>query len=81
MKYSLDPGGASEISRAETRWKPGVLVSNADSKKIESNIKQLRDVGGAYSACNLVYPLTAADLEALTGVNEKALGKFRDLGM
>lgn len=39
--------------------------ANADNKKIESNIKQIRDFGGAFSAYTLVYPLKAADLEGI----------------
>jgi hypothetical protein len=54
---------------------------NADYKKIESNIKQLRDFGGAYSAYNLIYPLTATDLAALDEGGESVLGKFKGLGM
>jgi len=55
--------------------------SSAETKKIESNIKQLRDFGGAYSSYRLVYPLTAAELAALAGESDAGLADFKGLGM
>ncbi len=45
---------------------------NADLKKIEANIKVLRDFGGAYSTYNLVYPLTTSDIQELVSDGNQA---------
>lgn len=55
--------------------------ANADHKKIEANIKQIRDFGGAYSTYCLIYPLTAAELAALADDRQEELDKLRALGM
>lgn len=54
---------------------------NADHKKIEANIKNVRDFGGAYSTYNLVYPLTGKDIAELAEEDERQQGKWRSLGM
>lgn len=54
---------------------------NADKKKIESNIKQIRDFTGAYSKYWLVYPLTSAELSALEQRRPEDLERFHKLGM
>jgi hypothetical protein len=54
---------------------------NADRKKVEANIKQLRDFGGAYSKYALVFPLRTQDVEDLASGENDRLGRFRDAGM
>lgn len=55
--------------------------ASADHKKIESNIKQVRDFGGAFSAYRLVYPLTAAELEGVRQGRPATLDQLQALGM
>ena len=55
--------------------------ASADLKKIESNIKQVRDFGGAYSTYRLVYPLIASELAALREGQPEDLARLVDLGM
>lgn len=55
--------------------------ASADHKKIESNIKQVRDFGGAFSAYRLVYPLTAAELEGVRPGRPETLDQLNGLGM
>lgn len=55
--------------------------ASADHKKIESNIKQVRDFGGAFSAYRLVYPLTAAELEGVRLGRPETLDQLNRLGM
>jgi hypothetical protein len=43
--------------------------SSAGHKDMESRIKQLRDLGGAYNQFYLVFPLVRADLDALAAGN------------
>jgi hypothetical protein len=54
---------------------------NADRKKIEANIKQLRDFGGAYSGYGLVYPLTRSEVERLAQGDEREIRELESLGM
>lgn len=54
---------------------------NADHKKIEANIKNVRDFGGAYSTYNLIYPLTGKDIAELAEEDEPHQEKWRSLGM
>ena len=54
---------------------------NADHKKIEANIKNVRDFGGAYSTYNLVYPLNGKDIAELAEEDERQQEKWRSLGM
>lgn len=56
-------------------------MASADLKKIESNIKQVRDFGGAYSTYRLVYPLVASELAALRAGRPEDLTRLVDLGM
>lgn len=55
--------------------------ASADHKKIESNIKQVRDFGGAFSAYCLIYPLTAAELEGVRQGRPETLDQLQGLGM
>jgi hypothetical protein len=55
--------------------------SNSDRKKIEANIKQLRDFGGAYSGYRLIFPLTSQEIGSLAGGKEGALDQLQSLGM
>ncbi len=54
---------------------------SSETKKIESNIKQLRDFGGAYSRYALVYPLTAEEIELLRSADPDYRARMEALGM
>lgn len=54
---------------------------NADRKKIEANIKQLRDFGGAYSGYGLLYPLTRSEVERLAQGDAVEIRDLASLGM
>ena len=54
---------------------------NSDRKKIEPNIKQLRDFGGAYSGYGLVYPLTTLEIQRLADGDEAEISELESLGM
>jgi len=55
--------------------------TSADHKKIEANIKALRDFGGAYSTYALVFPLTRGEIKELGQGNATLQGKLESLGM
>ncbi|RMG37106.1 MAG: hypothetical protein D6725_09475 [Planctomycetota bacterium] len=54
---------------------------SSEQKKIESNIKQLRDFGGAYSRYALVYPLTASEIKLLRSADPDYRARMQALGM
>ena len=67
----------ADISVLEAKTHHG----NADLKKIEANIKGLRDFGGAHSRYNLVYPLTSGELAELEEAEGTDLQKWDALDM